>query len=110
MSWVDICALDQIDIDDPAVALLHGEQVALVRTDAEVFAVEQRDPYSGAQVMARGIVGSRDGVPTLTTPMYKQVFDLRSGACLEPMGQTPVSLRTWPVRVRAGRVLVQVAS
>jgi nitrite reductase (NADH) small subunit len=33
--------------------------------------------------MARGIVGSRGDVPTVASPLYKHVFDLRTGQCLD---------------------------
>jgi nitrite reductase (NADH) small subunit len=38
--------------------------------------------------------------------MYKQVFDLRTGACLDPVGKEPVDLLSYPVEVRDGVVLV----
>jgi nitrite reductase (NADH) small subunit len=38
--------------------------------------------------------------------MYKQVFDLRTGECLEAVGKEPVALSTWPVDVRGGLVFV----
>lgn len=111
MSWSDICALEAITPEDGVVALVGSEQVAVLRTaDDEVFAVDQRDPFSGAYVMARGIVGSRGGTPTLATPMYKQVFDLRTGACLDAVGADPQPIRVWPTKVEHGRVLVRAAS
>ncbi len=38
--------------------------------------------------------------------MYKQVFDLRTGECLDAVGKEPQSLRSWPVEVRDGVVHV----
>lgn len=48
-----------------------------------VYAVGNRDPYSGADVIADGIMGTRGGVPVVASPMHKQVFDLRTGVCLD---------------------------
>jgi nitrite reductase (NADH) small subunit len=31
--------------------------------------------------------------------MYKQVFDLRTGACLETLGKDEHALQVWPVAV-----------
>lgn len=105
--WEEVCALVDLPRERGAAALVAGVQVALFRThDDEVFAVQQYDPYSGAHVISRGIVGSRGEAPTVASPMYKQVFDLRTGACLEPVGREPVALLTYPVEVRAGAVLV----
>jgi len=105
--WREVCRLDDLPRERGAAALVDGVQVALFRTfDDTVHAVQQWDPYCGANVMARGIVGSRGDRPTVASPMYKQVFDLATGACLDPQGKDPVALRTHPVQVRAGVVLV----
>lgn len=112
-AWVDVCRLDDLAPERGAAALVDGEQVALVRLlDDRVLAVQQLDPFCGAHVMSRGIVGTRtvegQHVPTIASPMYKQVFDLTTGRCLDAVGKEPVDLRTWPVRVAAGRVQVGV--
>lgn len=87
-------------------ALVGATQVAVFRThDGAVHALANRDPFSGAQVLARGIVGTRGAVPTVASPMYKQVFDLRTGCCLDA---PDVAVATFPVRVRAGLVEVAV--
>jgi nitrite reductase (NADH) small subunit len=64
---------------------VDGRQVALFRlsTTGEVVAVDNRDPFSGAQVLSRGLVGEADGVPKVASPVYKQAFDLRTGRCLD---------------------------
>ncbi|PVU82151.1 nitrite reductase (NAD(P)H) small subunit [Cellulomonas sp. WB94] len=109
--WTAVCTLDDLAPERGAAALVDSEQVALVRLlDDRVLAVQQLDPFSGAHVMSRGIVGSRsiDGadVPTLTSPMYKQVFDLQTGRCLDGAGKAPLDLRTWQVVVTDGVVHV----
>jgi NAD(P)H-dependent nitrite reductase small subunit len=107
-TWVPVCRLSDLVPERGAAALVVDEQVALVRLlDDVVHAVDQRDPFSGAHVMSRGIVGTRGDAPTLTSPMHKQVFDLRTGECLEAMGREPSALRVWPVRVEGGVVAVR---
>ena len=65
-----------------------------------MHAVGHRDPFSDANVMARGIVGSvgagDDYRDTVASPMYKQVFDLATGECLTEPG---TSLPVYPVRL-----------
>lgn len=64
--------------------LEDGTEAALFKDRAgEVYAVGNPDPFSGAEVIADGIMGSRDGVPVVASPMHKQVFDLRTGVCLD---------------------------
>lgn len=102
-----VCALGDLVPERGSVALVDGVQVALVRThDDAVHAIANLDPYSGAQVIARGLVGTRGGIPTITSPMFKQVFDLRTGECLDAAGEDPRALRTWPVTVADGEVVV----
>ena len=118
-TWTTVCRVTDLAPERGAAALLpDGDQVALFRLlDDRVLAVQQHDPFSDAHVISRGIVGSRRideiDVPTVASPMYKQVFELGTGRCLDVAGKTPVrglsaDLRTWPVRIRDG--LVEVAS
>lgn len=109
IAWTAVCHLADLVPERGAAALVQGEQVALFRLHAPddvVLAVQQLDPFSGAHVMARGITGTRGDALTVASPMYKQVFDLRTGQCLEPVGREPQHLRTWPVLVEGGLVLV----
>lgn len=107
--WVRVCSLDDLEVERGRAALVDGEQIALFLTHAgRVHAVSNLDPYSGANVISRGIVGTRQDAPTVASPMYKQVFDLRTGVCLDPQGKEPRSLRVWPVAVRDGDVHLRV--
>lgn len=107
--WTRICRVDDLLVERGAAALVDGLQIALFRTyDGRIFATDQIDPFSGAAILSRGIVGDRAGVPTVASPMYKQVFDLRTGVCLDAQGKDPHSLQRWPVAVDdAGRVLIR---
>ena len=111
--WVRVCALDDLEIERGRAALLGWTQIALFLLrgpDGEggrVHAVSNLDPYSRAHVISRGIVGTRQDIPTVASPMYKQVFDLRTGACLDTQGKEPMSLHVWPVTVDGPHVLVR---
>jgi nitrite reductase (NADH) small subunit len=84
LGWTVVCRLPDLERERGVAALVKGRQVALFRTwDDHIYALDHLDPFSGAYVMARGIVGSRGEVPTVASPMYKQVFDLRTGICLD---------------------------
>jgi nitrite reductase (NADH) small subunit len=101
--WTRACDYDELT-PGRGVAVLSagGRQIAVFRDrSGEIHAVDNLDPFSGAYVLSRGILGSRAGVPTLSSPMYKHVFDLRDGRCLDedttPDG-APAVLRLWPTR------------
>lgn len=107
VEWQEVCDLDDLPRERGVAALVGGHQIALFRTfDDAVYALQQRDPYCGANVISRGIVGTRGDAPTVASPMYKQVFDLRTGECLDPVGKDPIPLDRWPVHVRDGVVFV----
>src|SRR5712671_2261743 len=84
--WIDVCALDDMVADRGVCALVGDYQVAVFRLsgpDDVVYAVSNYDPFSGAFVLSRGIVGSKGDAPKVASPLYKQTFDLRTGVCLE---------------------------
>ena len=103
--WVDVCAERDLVPDRGACVLVEGRQVALFRTShgEAIYALSNFDPFSGAYVLSRGIVGSRAEVPKVASPMYKQSFDLRTGECLD---DPSVRVDVFEVRCVAGRVEV----
>jgi nitrite reductase (NADH) small subunit len=103
-AWVDVCALDDILPNTGVCALLGGKQVAIFRVgEGAVHALSNFDPFSKAFVLSRGIVGDRNGVPKVASPIFKQSFDLLSGRCLD---DATVSVGVYPVRLRRGRIEV----
>ncbi|WAH98334.1 nitrite reductase small subunit NirD [Arthrobacter sp. MMS18-M83] len=80
--WHRVCPLDELEVAWGEAALIDGVQVALFRVDPEkVYAVAQQDPATLANVMARGITGSRGSRPTIASPLHKEVYDLQTGEC-----------------------------
>ncbi|WP_243842960.1 nitrite reductase small subunit NirD [Mumia sp. ZJ430] len=107
-TWVRVCALDALFPDRGAAALVDGRQVALFRLAGEpdvVRAIGHRDPYSGANVMARGLVGTVGDVPVVVSPMHKQRFRFDDGTAVE---DPAVSVGVWATRVVDG--VVEVAA
>lgn len=104
--WTAVCAYSRLEPERGVAALVDGAQIAIFRThDGQLFAIGHRDPISGAHVMSRGLVGTRHGEPTVASPMHKQVYDLRTGECLDVPG---IRVPAYPVRCRAGLVEVGI--
>lgn len=103
-AWTAVCAYSDLLPERGACVLVDGEQIAIFRTfDGALHAIGNRDPYSGAYVLSRGIVGTRRGEPTVASPMHKQVFSLVTGRCLDdPETAVPI----YPIRVHDGVVEV----
>ena len=104
--WVAVCDAARLLPERGVAALVDGTQVAIFRTfDGRLYAVGNQDPFTGAFVLSRGIVGSRGDVATVASPLHKQVFDLATGRCLD---DGSVRLPAYGVRERAGVVEVAV--
>ncbi|MGF6823417.1 nitrite reductase (NADH) small subunit [Microbacterium sp. ZKA21] len=102
---IRVCDISDLEVERGRAALFGTTQVALfLLADGTVHAVDNLDPFSGANVMSRGIVGSKGETPTIASPMHKQIFDLRTGECLEAQGKDPVALRVWPITLIDGAI------
>ncbi|HEY6879808.1 MAG TPA: nitrite reductase small subunit NirD [Polyangiales bacterium] len=103
-SWTRVCALEEIVPDTGVCALIGMHQVAVFRLGTDqVFALGNYDPFSRANVLSRGIVGDRAGRPKVASPIFKQNFDLETGACLD---DESVSVPAYAVRLCDGFVEV----
>jgi nitrite reductase (NADH) small subunit len=101
---VAVCRLADLVPERGVAGLVGGRQVALFLTgDGAVHAVGNHDPFSRANVIARGLVGTSGDRWFVASPMYKHRFDLLTGACLDqPERRLPVH----EVQVVDGVVLV----
>ena len=103
-AWTAVCRYGDLQSERGAPALIGQEQVALFRTfDGTLHAIGNQDPFTGAFVLSRGIVGSRGEIPTVASPLHKQVFDLRTGTCLD---DGTAAAEVYGVRIRDGLVEV----
>ena len=105
--WHDVCGMAEIDPDRGVCALVEGAQVAIFRLSVsdEMHAVSNHDPFSGASVLSRGIVGTSADAPVVTSPVFKNKFDLRTGVSLD---DPAVALAVYDVRVVGDRVEVGI--
>lgn len=104
-NWTPVCAIDALIPDVGVRALVGEDQVALFRVSGtgDIFAIDAFDPFSNAPVLSRGIVGDLKGQLVVASPIFKQHFNLETGACLE---DEAVTVRTFRTRVVDGRVEV----
>ena len=99
-----VCTLTDLIPQVGVPALIQGEQVAIFRlNDGNVYAISNFDPFSQANVIARGITGNLKGFDVVASPVYKQHFDLKTGQCLE---DASVVLKTYPVQLDGDNVLI----
>ena len=97
-----ICALTDIPKNTGVCACVDDRQIAVYRLDDDrLFALNNFDPFSKANVLSRGIVGTKGEVPKVASPIYKQSFSLLTGECLD---DPTVTVDTYLVREQDGEV------
>ena len=100
MNWQTLCKISDILPNSGVCALAGNHQVAVFRVsqagNEQVYAIANYDPFSQANVLSRGLVGSKGDIPYVASPIYKQAFSLRDGRCLDDEN---VCLKTFPVQV-----------
>jgi nitrite reductase (NADH) small subunit len=103
MSWIDIGQIDDIPLRGARLVKTRVGCVALFRTaEAEVFAVSDTCPHKGGP-LSEGIVHGQK----VTCPLHNWVFDLNTGLA---QGADSGQIATYPVRVEAGRILLDVST
>ena len=104
-TWRAVCTRDDLVADSGVVVLLDGQQIALFYLpDADgpdLYAIENRDPKSGANVIGRGLLAHLGGNLVVASPLYKQHFRLADGSCVQYPEQ---QLRTWQARFNGDTV------
>jgi nitrite reductase (NADH) small subunit len=97
-TWTRVCAVSDIVPNTGVCCLVGRDQVAVFRVgdSSELYALSNWDPFSRANVLSRGIVGDKAGVPKVASPIFKQSFSLQTGECLD---DPDVKLPTFQVRV-----------
>ncbi|KJY37412.1 MULTISPECIES: nitrite reductase small subunit NirD [Streptomyces] len=95
--WLTVCELSSLVPGRGVAALLPDGSQAAVFVDraGRPYAIGNQDPFTGAQVLSRGLVGWAAGRAFVASPLLKQRFDLESGRCLD---DEEVAVRTYPVR------------
>ena len=111
MSWIKVCELNDILPFGGRCALVNDDQVAIFRVNVnnedQLFAISNYDPFSQANVLSRGLVGSLKEQIVVASPVYKQHFDLRTGQCIE---DESVQLPVWEIKLDGDQVLVNTGS
>lgn len=102
--WTTVCKVDDILPNTGVCALVEDRHVAVFRVgQSDFYAIDNVDPKSGASVLSRGLLGNLGEHVVVASPLYKNHFDLATGACLEAPEH---SVRAHSVRIEDHRVQV----
>jgi nitrite reductase (NADH) small subunit len=98
-NWIDIGAISDIPQRGARCVKNGDTTIAIFRTaDNKVFAIEDKCPHKNGP-LSQGIV--HDGC--VTCPLHNWVISLETG---KAQGADEGSVRTWPLKVEDGRILI----
>ncbi len=99
MNWLDICALEEINVLGSRIVDGPKGDIAIFRTgDDEVFALDDRCPHKGGPLSQGLIYGKR-----VACPLHNWQIELESGQAVAPdVG----CAHRHPAKVENGRVLL----
>ncbi|WP_413742893.1 nitrite reductase large subunit NirB [Sodalis sp. RH15] len=104
--WQQVGELADIPANAGIAVRVAQRQIALFylpRNPQQVYALDNLEPGSGANVLSRGIIGDIAGEPVVISPLYKKRFRLRDGVSPDDSG---LRVNAWPVKVEQGRIWV----
>lgn len=104
-TWIDVCGIGDLQPNSGVCVLVTGKQIAIfyMAEDDALYALGNYDPIGKANVLSRGMIGDLQGQPVVASPLYKQHYNLLTGACLE---DSNVSVPAYAVRIAGDRVEV----
>lgn len=103
INWTASCPLNTL-VPGLGVRVLldnHDHAALFMLDDGNLRAIGNIDPFNGASVLNRGIIGDHGGECMVASPLKKQAFSLDTGKCLD---DPSVSVQTYDVRVVDGVV------
>lgn len=101
MSSHEVLAESELWVGEHRRVVIAGRRVLLLRTDAGIFAYEDRCPHLGLP-LSKGTLEGR----TLTCFAHDFQFDAETGAGINPRC---LSLWAYPVECRAGMIWVDLS-
>ncbi|MGO2135594.1 nitrite reductase small subunit NirD [Marinobacter sp.] len=106
--WNAVCTVEDLVPESGIAVWTEDGPVAvfyLPHRLPALFAISHTDPFSGINVLARGITGDLKGEPVVASPLYKQHFNLKTGACQE---DNSVMVKAYPVLLDGNRILLKI--
>ena len=107
MNWNDCGPAANFAPELGSCVKINDEQIAIFNLQERGwYATQNLCPHEKRMVLARGLTGDAAGEPKVVCPLHKRNFSLKTGCQIgdSDCGQ----IRTYPVKVENGRVLVQL--
>lgn len=106
--WHRLCSSADLVAEAGVAVRIDQHEIALFYLPdlpTPVYALDNRDPFTQAYVLSRGLLGDAQGEVFVASPLHKQRFRLKDGVCLD---DPAVTVRTWAVELRDGQLYVHL--
>ncbi|QEG37230.1 nitrite reductase large subunit NirB [Bythopirellula goksoeyrii] len=105
--WIEVGNVADFPRDGGAAIKYGDVQIAVFNFSSrgEWYACQNMCPHKNAFVLSRGILGSVGEEPKVACPLHKKPFSLKSG---ESLSGEDFSVKVFPIKVEAGKVLVEL--
>ncbi|WP_068398017.1 non-heme iron oxygenase ferredoxin subunit [Kribbia dieselivorans] len=100
--FIRVCALDELPAEGGAKAVIDGRDVAIVRTDEGVFAIDDTCTHANVSLSEGEVEGC-----LIECWLHGSQFDLRTGEPRQLPATVPVAVHQ--VKVENGEVFVALA-
>lgn len=102
-NWTDIGALDDVPVSGARVAHTPAGRLAVFRTiDDKIFVMDDKCPHRGGPLSQGMVYGHK-----VSCAMHGLNIDLATGEAIAP---DDGCVRRFPVKVEAGRILLDLAA
>jgi nitrite reductase (NADH) small subunit len=107
LTWFEACQETDVPHNGGVCVQYRDSQIALFHfaRRGEWYATQNECPHRRQMVLSRGIIGSTLDEPKVACPFHKKTFSLATGECLSG---DECALKTYPVKIEGGVVLIQV--
>ncbi len=93
--------------DAGAAVLIEKKQIAVFNFTRknEWYATDNECPHKKQMILARGMIGSEQGIPKVACPFHKKTFSLIDGKCFN---DDSCSIDTYPIKVEESKIFVKI--
>ncbi|OYY70306.1 Rieske (2Fe-2S) protein [Sphingomonas sp. 28-63-12] len=103
MAAVRVAALDDIAVGSNRAFDIAGQSVLIARTSFGLFAIENQCSHA-----LQALEGGKMKAVHIFCPLHGVRFDMRDGCPTGTLTDKPI--RTWPVRIADGDILVDLGN
>jgi nitrite reductase (NADH) small subunit len=105
--WFLACDVNDVPQNGGVCVKYNDEQIALFHFSRrnEWYATQNECPHRMQMALSRGMIGTLGEEPKVACPFHKKTFSLKTGECLSG---DECTIKTYPVKVEAGKVFIGV--